>query len=426
MNVRKVVIALAVVTLALCGAVQADYVTIVTGDGRAYTVDEFDLSIVGQVSTCNYGKSIYSAAGNSVNGDIVLGFADGTAAVAKYNSLGTFITSGTVGNGTALTDVAVRPNGELYFTTVTGLAYARSHTNVTAAPSGYTLPADLQLISGTAPYLYVAASPLDEVLFVASDRKETWIRRGNNMSLAPSGYLYSHIYWDRRLTAKLVLSTGDIVLSQMGPDGNAGAQVFVRDNANMSIPPAGYVGSGAILGTGAYVRAIARTADDLLIIGNDSGQIFLRYANNLTTEPFPGNSYAAGFPWGPTAMAVTSNNNVVIGLYNGQIYVRSLDDIDGSEVAPSLDFTADNTGIVAIIPHDPTPTNCDEITSQGKNMTGDLNRDCYVNIDDLALFALDWLTEYKNPEADFLKAGLIPDSYSGLGYEPEVPAPWTP
>ena len=426
MNVRKVVIALAVVTLALCGAVQADYVTIVTGDGRAYTVDEFDLSIVGQVSTCNYGKSIYSAAGNSVNGDIVLGFADGTAAVAKYNSLGTFITSGTVGNGTALTGAAVRPNGELYFTNVAGWAYARSHTNVTATPSGYTLPADLLLISGTSPYLYVATGPLDEVLFVASDRKETWIRRGNNMSLAPSGYLYPHMYWDRILTAKLILSTGDIVLSQMGTTGDSGAQIFVRDNANMSIPPAGYVGSGAILGTGAYVRAIARTADDLLIIGNDSGQIFLRYANNLTTEPFPGNSYAAGFPWGPTAMAVTSNNNVVIGLYNGQVYVRSLDDIDGSEVAPSLDFTAGNEGIVAIIPHDPTPTNCDEITSQGKNMTGDLNRDCYVNIDDLALFALDWLTEYKNPEVDFLKAGLIPDSYSGLGYEPEVPAPWTP
>ena len=111
MKVKKVFVALVAMTAVLCSVAIADELTIVAGDGKVWTVDEFDLMGTGVVSFYDHGKAIYDAAGNRSNGDIVIAFGDGTAAVTKYNTLGTIITSGTIGSGAAVTDVAIRPNG---------------------------------------------------------------------------------------------------------------------------------------------------------------------------------------------------------------------------------------------------------------------------------------------------------------------------
>ena len=406
MKAITISVASAVMVSVLCVASLADQLTIVTGSGKVYTVGESDLSGTGLISTHDFGKSIYSAVGDYDTGDIVLGFVDGTAAVVKYDALGTVLTSGTIGDGSGVTGVSIRPNGELYFTNLTGWAYARARSNVTAAPAGYTLPANLQFMSGASPYLYVATTPQDEALFIASDRKETWIRQGNDMSSVPAGYLNDHIVWDSYLTAWGTLSSGDVVLAS---GFSWSAKVFVRDKSDMSALPSGYVGdagdvSGVTFGTGARVKAFTRTDDDILVIGNDSAQVFLRSANDLRDDTIDGyaSTYTSGFPWGPSAMAITSNDNVVIGLFNGWVIVRSLYDIDGLDLEGPQDFTTGGDLPVVAIFNMPDVTGgptCEQTIAQGNVLTGDFNRDCHVDIQDLSVLVQDW-TKCNDPNND--------------------------
>jgi len=408
MKIKKVFVVLVVMVLVLCSAALADKLTIVTGAGTVYTVNEYDLSSGpggNAFSEYDYGKEIASAAGDPSSGKIVIGFTDGTAAIADCNSLGTIINSGTVGDGSSIIGTAIRPNGDLYFTSASGWAYARSGTDVTAAPAGYMPPADLQFDlhypdpnDANIPPLFVTVSPLDEVIFVGYDSAQTWIRQGNDMSSVPPGYVNDHMYWDGAVTAWLTLSTGDVVLSQMGPTSSSGDRVFVRDNEDMSVAPAGYIGDGTTVGSGARSKALARTADairdDILVIGDDTGRVYLRYVNNLTAEPIPGNSSTSGFAYGPCAIAVTSNNNVVIGIPDGQVIVRSVSNIDGDDITLTANYTVGVVPIIAIIPipceDEGCKADCDQIISQGSGKTGDLNTDCYVGFGDFAMFAQNW------------------------------------
>ena len=405
MKVKRIVAALAITALMLCGSTLADDVTIVAGNGWVYTFDENDLTITGLVSQYDFGKGIVCAAGDRVTGDIVLGFNDGTTAVVKYDRLGTILTSGAISGGSAIMGAAIRPNGELYFANTDGWAYARDNNDITAAPPGYTPPAALQLISGISPYLSVTTSPQDKVVFIATDRLETWIRQGNDMNSVPPGYVNDHIVWGSYLTAWQTTSTGDVVIAS-GLTGNA--KVFIRDDANMAALPTGYAGSpgdvsGVQVGTDGRIKAMARTADDMLIIGNDHANVYVRLASNLADASLlPGyfsNEVTGQFIWGPSALAVTSNNNVIIGCHEGRVFVRSLFDIAGDDITPPSDFTAGDVGIVGIFPMPYTggePT-CEQKISMGNVLTGDFNRDCYVDFKDIAIFALDW-TKCNDPE----------------------------
>lgn len=385
---------LIILELVWSSTVQAEKLVIVTMSGVVYTVGETDLSGTALISSHDYGKSIYTAAGNYATGDIVLGFDDGTAAAVKYDALGTILSSGSIGDGSSLLGAAIRSNGELYFSNLTGWLYARSINDVTAAPAGYTLPANLQFMSGSSPYLSVVTTPQDEVIAIATDRKETWIRQGNDMSSVPAGYVNDHIVWDLPVTAWATLANGDIVLAS---GFSYDAKVFIRNKADMAALPTGYTGSsthidGVKFGSGARIKALARSSSDIVVIGNDAAQIYLRHAYDLSSRPYT-NSYISGFPYGPCALAVTANNYVVIGFYDGSVLIRAIADFAGADISGPADFTPGGVvSIVAIIPMpDPTggPT-CDQVIAQGNVITGDFNKDCYVNLEDVAIFASGW------------------------------------
>ena len=392
MKIKEVFVALVVIVFVQL-AVQADYVVIVTASGNVHTVDEFDTAGTGEIATHNYGKAISSAAGNADNGDIVLGFADGTAAVAKYDTPGTILTSGTVESGGNLLGTAIRPNGELVFSSATGWAYARDRTDVTAAPPGYTLPADVQILDANSPYMFLPpVLPVDEVVCIAYDEMQTWIRQGDDLSSVPSGYVNDHMYWDSFVTSWALTPTGDVVVSV----GNTDAHVFVRDNANMAVPPAGYVGDNKVFGNGTRSKAMAVSRGGYLVYGNDSGEVFVRHVSNLNDGTISGfaSTYTADMAAfsGISQLAITSNNNVIIGLHDGKIYVRSLLDIDGADVTPMTARYTASGGLVSFIPiRGGTVPSCEDIILQGRVLTGDLSTDCYVNLEDFAVFEQNWL-----------------------------------
>ena len=371
MKVDRVVV---LIVLALCCAAFADKVTVIVSDGQVDTRDEFDLSVAAQVSYYAHGKTIASAAGNPDNGDIVLGFADGTAAVAKYDSLSTVITSGTVGDGSSLLGTTIRPNGELYFGSTSGWVYARNRTNVTTAPPGYTLPADMQVATGSDTYMYPVSTVLDQVIITRNDIGKIFLRQGNNMAAVPTGYLNDGIEFGITVSSQLGLSVGKVMLA------TTGGKLFIRDNEDLSIVPAGVVGDNTVIGTGAPIKALARTEKDVLLIGNNSGELFLRNYNDLTEEPFPGNSYAT-FPGAIYSLTLTSNHNVVIGLDTGMVYVRSLTNgIAGSNITAPVDFGSPIVKLATVPDPQTTALSCD-----------DLDDNCYVNLQDFALLADDWL-----------------------------------
>ncbi|MHB0947330.1 MAG: hypothetical protein ACYC3B_09170 [Sedimentisphaerales bacterium] len=405
----KVIVLLVAILLVICSEVMADKVTILKGNGNAYTVSEFDTSGTGTTSSKYYSKNITSAAANPATGEVVIGFTNGTAAVVDYNHLGTIIASGTIGSGSNVLSVAIRPNGELYFANVDGWAYARSHTNVTAVPSGYTLPANLQFIPlhdpclpAPPPYLTVMVNPQDKAIFVSTDAKQTNVRQGNDMNSVPSGYVNSYMEWDRIITACRTLSTGDVVLATGTATGTA--QVFIRDDANMAAAPAGYVGDGTTFGTGARIVALAVSKKDYVVIGNDSGQVFVRKASDLTQSVIPGfastsTSDMAAYN-GIAALAVTSNNNVVIALYDGRVYVRSLFDIDGADICPMTTRYSGGSPVIAAVVVSKTETitlTCADVIARGSVMDMDLNEDCYIGFEDFAMIALNW-TKCNDPQ----------------------------
>ncbi|MHB9071346.1 MAG: autotransporter outer membrane beta-barrel domain-containing protein [Sedimentisphaerales bacterium] len=371
-------------------AVQPSTITaLVETDSFVTTRNELDLTSTGYVSghTC-LGLTARSMDGNPDNGDIVIGYGDGRASVSKYDSLDTMISCATVGDGTAVVDAAIRPNGELYFSSSSGMVYARNHLAVNAAPPGYMVPVDFQF-SGTSERVYVATNPLDELIAVAHPGI-VYLRQGNYMAGAPSGYLGDGTNIGTTITSLLGLSTGDIAL------GTINGRVYVRDNMNLAAAPAGFVGDGTVIGeSGAQITVLTRTHGDLLLIGNVSGEVFLRNVNNLAAEPRPGKSYAA-FQSMVLSLAVTANNNVVIGLYNGNVYVRSLLDIAGSDITMPVDLGGPVIGLET----NPEPMpNCIELIARGQGLVGDLNNDCYVNFSDLAEFAMNW-TKCNAPEND--------------------------
>ena len=408
----KVFVLLVAILFVMCSAVMADKVTILKGNGNAFTVSEFDTSGTGTTSSKYYSKAITSAAANPATGEVVIGFTNGTAAVVDYNHLGTTITSGTIGNGSNVLSVAIRPKGELYFANVDGWAYARSHTNVTAVPPGYVLPANLQFIpvydvndpNAIHPpaYLTVTVNPQDKAIFVSTDAKQTKVRQGNDMNSVPSGYVNSYMEWDRIITACRTLSTGDVVLATGTVTGTA--QVFIRDDANMAAAPAGYVGDGTTFGSGARIVALAVSKKDYVVIGNDSGQVFVRKASDLTQSVIPGfastsTSDMAAYN-GIAALAVTSNNNVVIALYDGRVYVRSLFDIDGADICPMTPRYSGGTPVIAAVVVSKTETitlTCADIIARGGDMDMDLNEDCYIDFADFAMLALNW-TQCNDPQ----------------------------
>ncbi|HBG78487.1 MAG TPA: hypothetical protein DDW84_06550 [Phycisphaerales bacterium] len=372
MKIEKVVV---IMLLTLCGTALADKITVIVSDGRVDTRDEFNMSAAARASYYAYGKNIASAAGNRNNGDIVLGFVDGTAAVAKYYALDTIITSGTVGDGSSLLGSTIRPNGELYFGSMSGWVYARDNTNVTAAPPGYALPADRQFATGANTYMYPTSSPLlsDEIIITQNDTGKIFLRQGNNMAEAPAGYLNDGIEFGTTIFSQLGLSQGYIMFATN--DG----RVFIRYNNDLSIVPAGIVGDNTVIGgTGSPIKALARTAKDVLLIGNNAGELFLRNLKDLTEEPFPGKSYAT-FPGAIYSLTLTSNYNVVIGLDTGMVYVRSLTNgIAGTDITAPVNFGSPIVKLVAMPDPLTAAMTCDDET-------------CYVDFEDFAQLALNWL-----------------------------------
>jgi len=328
-----------IMVLALCGAAQAvtpDSIVLVTATGT-FTINEFDLNGTGQTSfwATPAGVDVYCSAGNS-NGAIVWGLSDGSARVARYDSLDTTVSSGVVGNGSGILGAAIRPNGNLYFGSLDGWVYARSGTNVTAAPVGYTQPANLQLGSAGGMYMYPTSGAVDEVLIAGNDIGSAFLRQGNNMSATVGSS--DGMQFGSSITGTLVLSTGDVVIASRA--GNPDGYIFVRDNADLSLAPAGYV-DHAILGNGSRTVGTAMATKvvngiDYLVIGNDSGELFVRAASDVSNGDIAGfaSTYSAYMAqWtGIRALTITSNNNVVIVGWDGRMLVRSLFDIDGADV----------------------------------------------------------------------------------------------
>jgi len=353
MKMRKCVALLSAI-LAFCGIVQAaipDSVVIVTATG-SFTLNEFDLTGSGQTSYVGYGeKACYNATGIGANGDVVWTFDDGTARVAKYNALDVTVSEGIVGTGNAMLGVTIRPNGNLVFGSIDGWVYARSNTDVTAAPAGYTGVADLLLGSGSGVYMDpIKASSQDQILVAGNDLGVMYLRKGSDLSLVPSGYLWDGLTFGTSVTATATLSTGDVVMASRS--GDSSYHLFVRDNADLSVSPAGYVGDGIALGNASRTKAIAVASGDYLVIGNDSGEIFIRHASDLTDNTLDGftSTYTADMAAysGIRALAITSNNNVIIGLHDGRFYVRSLFDIDGADIVPMTTRYTGSGGILGV------------------------------------------------------------------------------
>lgn len=342
----------ALMALVLCGTALAvpDDVVIVTATGT-FTLNEYDLNGSGQTSFCDYGgKTVWSATGIGANGDVVWTFTDGTARVAKYNSLGTDVSAGTVGTGNGILGVSIANNGNIIFGSVDGWVYARSNTDVTSAPAGYTGTSDLLLGSGGGSYMFPYASPLDETLILGNDLGVAYLRQNADLSAVPTGYLWDGLTVGTSITAAAVLSTGDVVMASRA--GNPDYYTFVRDNEDLSVAPAGYVsGNGTKMGTGSRVKAIAATGE-YVVIGNDSGEVFVRHASDLVEGTIGGftSTYTADMAAysGIAALTVTSNNNVIIGLHDGRFYVRSLFDIDGADIVPMTTRYTGSQGILGV------------------------------------------------------------------------------
>jgi len=399
MKIKAILPILLAVVLGLAGISNADYVIIINTGGSVFTVDEYDLNGTGEISNNDFAKTISSAAGNRSSGEIVLGFADGTAAVVQFNALNTVLTSGTIETGGNLLGTCIRPDGNVIFTSAAGWAHARDHATITAAPSGYTADADVRISDANYSNMFVPQNLIqDEVLLVGWDLKETWIRQGEDMSAAPGGYLNDHMYWDSYITSWALTPDGDVVLGM----GNTAAQVFVRDNADMSLAPAGYLGSGKTFGTGVRSVAMAVSQNGYLVYGNDSGEVFVRHVSDLNNADLDGfaSTYTSDMAVysGIKNIAITSHNNVVIALYDGKIFVRSLYDINGVDVAPMTVRYTQSGGIATLITMPGgMALSCSDLIARGRTLNGDMNADCYVNLEDFAVLGQHWL-ECNDPE----------------------------
>jgi hypothetical protein len=193
-------------------------------------------------------------------------------------------------------------------------------------------------------------------VIVGDDIGNLYLRQGNNMSAVPSGYLGDGMQLGTSITATATLSTGDVVFVSRA--GNPDYYVFVRDKTNLAVAPTGYV-DHAVLGNGTRTTFCA-IADkvingvDYVVMGNDSGELFVRKASDLTATSLPGftSTYSAYMAqWtGVRALTITSNNNVVVVGWDGRMIVRSLFDINGANITETLRYTGSGIcqGVYAI------------------------------------------------------------------------------
>jgi len=150
-------------------------------------------------------------------------------------------------------------------------------------------------------------------------------------------------------------------------------------------------------------------SNDYVVIGLYDGSVYIRDSANVVMDL--GTQYNANFTVGAhdriLDIAVTSGDNVVIVTDNNQVFVRRGDNLhqtpagylgDGRHIDPwdqYLRIPCVET-ITTAYPGNP-PTNCDQAVKAGYVPVldggggSDFNRDCYVNLSDLRRVGKQWL-----------------------------------
>lgn len=305
-------------TLGICVPVLADTLAIGTAGGNLFLRDEYDLTI-GQTSTQPLG-AISAIAADVITGNIVVATTDGVS--GQLHSFNAANISNRLYNGPSLgagtESLSIDANGNLLVAgmDIDGRARVdqRQIPDVASTPVGYPYPSIPLGANGSA---LVAAADGTNFFAVAKDvgiayyRTYDWGR--------PIAQPYDYVDWGGPVNAVASTSQGYAVFGTASGFALENS-VWIRgiaEGTGLWYPPTGYEATTGNFGSA--VTALAVTPDDNVIIGLANGHVSIRPANALTTT-------IASINLGTSisAMAMTSNGNIAIGTGN-QVEVYSSD-----------------------------------------------------------------------------------------------------
>ncbi|MHB9070962.1 MAG: PEP-CTERM sorting domain-containing protein [Sedimentisphaerales bacterium] len=321
-----------VALLCLCSAVFADQIAIGTAGGNLYLRSEADLS-VGQTSAAPLGV-ITSMAANRATGDIVVATSE-----SSWGELHSFNASNI---STQISAAAAFAQG------ATGLAVDSSGNIIAAGKDGSGKPTvmhrQIPHVENGAPYPYIyltltngAETPMvttssTGTFFVGLTAPSTMTAYNRTLSWdrtnGSAAYDDADLRWGAGDTLGAIAATSQgylLFAEQMG----AYSRIGIRDNVADGVTrfgfqsvPAGYDAYTTYSNQGGWfegvITALAVTANDNVVIGFADGTVAIRAANDLETpivSAVLGNSISA--------LAVTANGNIVIGTTNGKIALFS-------------------------------------------------------------------------------------------------------
>lgn len=178
----------------------------------------------------------------------------------------------------------------------------------------------------------------DGDVVLGTDETQMFVRSSTDLRVVADGYgcpipIDGH-FFNQSVTGVAILSSDDVVVT------NAGGEVFVRDgtcllnNAPGTIEP--YVNYGI------PINAVALTTDDKIVIGLQSGLVDVRNWDDVTVSL---SNVDFGIPI--TSLATLSNGDVAIGLSDGEVHIRSTTNL-GAASSSSANFTDGDIAITAL------------------------------------------------------------------------------
>jgi PEP-CTERM motif len=150
---------------------------------------------------------------------------------------------------------------------------------------------------------------------------------------------------------------GDVIITTAftccpAPAPQAGA-VFMRDPANLTLVAPGHTGGdGAQLGsTGTAISALGVLSTGDFVVGNVGGEVLERNGTNVFAPAFVAQPEVSfGVP--VNALAVLSDDRIVIGLDDGTIDVRPFTDLQDNSAGNTVNFGVVSVTALAVLPGD--------------------------------------------------------------------------
>jgi len=280
----------------------------------------------------------------------------------------------TVAGTSAISAIAVRPDGDVAIGTEDDQVFMRDRADLTVVAPGYELPSDGHVFNGDITALAVLSGG-DVVIGDGSGY--VYVRSGTNLLNTAGGATVDNVNLGVAVTALAVTPDDKVVIGL----GSGVVDVRPWDNVASSLTAANFA---------VAVNALATLSNGDVVIGLANGQVYVRSSLDVANGLVSDADFTGGDPI--TAVAVTSHDNVVIGTATNLVFVRRADDLaltpEGFAGPDGLNFNAPIGAVAAVAV---VPVDCADAIAKGYGLVTDLNDDCYVNWSDFTLFAQNWL-----------------------------------